>query len=281
MQLSRRPDAAVPDGQRPTILLIHGLWVTPRSWEHFHKHYEDQGYDVLAPAWPGIVGDVEDMQRNPSSFNGISIEDVVAHYTAIIETLAAPPIIIGHSYGGLVTQVLMDKGLGVAGVAINSVPPKGIIFLPLATIRAITPALLNPFVYRRTFSFSFKRFWRVFANALTESEARAAYKRYAIAAPGKALYQAALSNITPRSGATVNCRNNDRGPLLLIGGEIDNIMPASLNRKNFRKYKRSKAVTEYHEFPGRSHFIIGEKNWEEVADYALSWAMSHAQAVHV
>lgn len=255
-----------------TILLIHGLWVTPRSWEKFQGYYEARGYRVLAPAWPGIKGEVEEMQRDPSSFNGIGIADVLAHYTKIIRSLPELPIIIGHSYGGLITQILLDRGLGVAGVAIDSVPAKGIPILPWSTIEALTPALANPLNYQGTYLFPFARWWRVFANSLTETEARAAYAKYAIAAPGRAIYDAALSNVTPGSQAAIDFKNAHRGPLLFIGGENDVIMPAALNRKNVRKYRHSAAVTEYKEFAGRSHFIIGEAGWEEVAEYALAWA---------
>ena len=255
-----------------TILLIHGLWVTPRSWEKFKTRYEARGYTVLAPAWPGIRGQVEDMQRDPSPFNGIGIDDVLAHYTAIIRALPEPPIIIGHSYGGLITQILIDRGLGRAGVAIDSVPPKGIYVLPVSTYEALTPALANPFNARGTYLFSFARWHRVFANTLTEPEARAAYARYAIAAPGRAIFQAALSNVTPGSGATVNFRNATRAPLLIIGGEKDVIMPAALSRKIYNRHRASPVLTAYKEFPGRSHFIIGERGWEEVADHALAWA---------
>lgn len=255
-----------------TILLIHGLWVTPRSWEKFKTRYEAQGYNVLTPAWPGITGEVEDMQRDPSSFNNIGIAEVVAHYTAIIRALPELPIIIGHSFGGLITQILVDSGLAAAGVAIDSVPPKGIYILPFSTYEALTPALVNPFNAKKTYLFPFARWWRVFANSLQEPEARAAYARYAIAAPGHAIFQAALSNITPASLATVNFRNPTRAPLLVIGGEKDVIMPAALSRKIYKRHSASSAVTAYKEFPGRSHFIIGEAGWEEVADYALTWA---------
>lgn len=261
-----------------TIVLVHGLWVTPRSWEKFISYYEARGYRVLAPAWPGIKGEVEDMRHDPSSFNGIGIEEVMAHYTKIIQALPEKPIIMGHSYGGLITQLLIDRGLGVAGVAIDSVPARGIKILPWSTIEALTPALANPLNHGRTYLFPFARWWRVFANSLTETEARAAYARYAIPAPGRAIFQAALSNLTPGSPATINFRNANRAPLLFIGGENDVIMPAALNRKNFRKYRNSPAVTEYKEFAGRSHFIIGEKGWEEVAGYAVEWAEAKSAA---
>jgi pimeloyl-ACP methyl ester carboxylesterase len=261
-----------------TIVLIHGLWVTPRSWEKFQGYYEARGYRVIAPAWPGIKGEVEDMQRDASSFHGIGVDQVVAHYTRIIQALPEKPIIMGHSYGGLITQILIDRGLGVAGVAIDSVPAKGIKLLPFSTIEALTPALANPLNVRGTYLFPFARWWRVFANALNETEARAAYARYAIPAPGKAIFDAALSNLTPGSGAYIDFNNASRAPLLFIGGEQDVIMPASLNRKNHRKYRHSAAITEYKEFPGRSHFIIGEAGWDEVAGYALDWATAHAGA---
>ena len=254
-----------------TIVLIHGLWVTPRSWEKFQRLYEARGYKVLVPAWPGIRGDVEGMQRDPSSFNNIGIAEVVAHYTKIIQALPEKPIIIGHSYGGLITQLLVDRGLAAAGVAIDSVPPKGILVLPVSTYRSLIPAL-NPFHFRGTFRFTLKQFWNVFANTLTAAEVREAYDGQAIAAPGKAIFQAALSNLIPHSRATVNFKNPDRAPLLIIGGEKDVIMPAALSRKIFAKHSASPVTTDYKEFPGRSHYLIAEKGWEEVASYAIAWA---------
>ncbi len=257
-----------------TIVLVHGLWVTPSSWDPFRRFYEKLGHQVLTPAWPGIRGSVADMRRDPSSFNGIGAGEVVAHYTKIIRALPEPPIIMGHSYGGAITQLLVDQGLGAAGVAIDSVPPKGILVLPLSTILALTPALLNPRTLRGTFLFTFEQFWRVFCNTLSESEAREAYATQAIPAPGRSIYQAALANFTPGATTTVNYRNPNRAPLLVIGGGKDVIMPAALSRKIFRKHQVSPCVTEYKEFPGRSHYIIAERGWQEVADYALTWAES-------
>lgn len=268
--------------KKGTVVLVHGLWVTPLSWENFRRFYENLGYQVLAPAWPGITGTVADMRRDPSGLKGVGAGEVVAHYTKIIRSLPEPPIIMGHSYGGVITQLLIDQGLGAAGVAIDSVPPKGIILLPLSTNLALAPALLRPSTYRGTFLFTFEQWWRVFANTLSETEARAAYEAQAIPASGRSIFQAALANLTPHAPTTINFRNNNRAPLLFIGGGKDVIMPASLNRKNFRKYHASSAVTAYKEFPGRSHYLIAERGWEEVADYALSWAAAqaanHAQA---
>ena len=259
-----------------SILLIHGLWVTPSSWEKFKGHFESRGYNVIASPWPGINQDVAGMRRDPSGLNGIGIAEVIAHYTKIIRSLPEPPIIMGHSYGGLITQLLIDRGLGAAGVAIDSVPPKGILILPLSTYLALTPALLQPSTFKKTFIFTFQKWWQVFANTLSESEARGEYEREVIPASGRSIFQAALSNVTPDSLATINFKNSSRAPLLFIGGEKDVIMPAALNRQNFKKYQASSAVTEYKEFPGRSHYIIAERGWEEVADYALNWAIAKA-----
>lgn len=262
-----------------TIVLIHGQWVTPSSWEKFKDYFESRGHEVIAPPWPGVNKDVAAMRRDPSSLNGIGIEDILAHYTAIIRGLSEPPIIMGHSFGGLITQLLIDKGFGAAGVAIDSVPPKGILLLPLSTYRALTPVFLQPSTFKKTFLFTFEKWWKVFAGTLSESEAHREFEREVIPAPGRAIFQAALSNVTPNSLATVNFRNNTRAPLLFIGGEKDLLMPAALNRKNFRKYAASSAITEYREFPGRTHYIIAEKGWEEVAEYALDWAIARSSPV--
>ena len=259
-----------------TIVLIHGLWVTPKSWDQFRRYFEAAGYRVLAPAWPGIRGTPAEMRRDATGLHGIGIAEVIAHYTKLIRELPEPPILMGHSYGGLITQLLIDRGLGAAGVAIDSVPPKGIYLLPLSTYRALAAALINPGNYRRTFLFSFRQWWRVFANTLPRSEAEKAYEDQVIPASGRAIVQAAFANFTPHALSTINFANNRRAPLLLIGGEEDVIMPARLNQKNFRKYRHSSATTEYRSFPGRSHYIIAEPGWEEVAEFALDWAARKA-----
>jgi len=165
--------------------------------------------------------------------------------------------------------------LGVAGVAIDSVPPKGVYILPLSTYLALLPAFLKPATLKGTFLFTLQQFWKVFANTLSEAEVREAYETIAIPASGRAIFQAALANFMSKAPTAINFHNSKRAPLLLIGGEKDVIMPSALNQKNFRKY-RSSAVTEFKEFPGRSHYIIAETGWEEVAEYALSWAEGHA-----
>lgn len=260
--------------KRP-IVLVHGLWVTPHCWDKFRSYYESRGYQVLTPAWPGVSDDAAGMRRDASSLNGVGAEQVIAHYAEIIRGLPEAPIIMGHSYGGVITQALIDRGLGAAGVAIDSVPPKGILVLPVSTYLALLPAFLKPSTFKGTFLFTLQQFWKVFANTLSEVEVREAYESIAIPASGRAIFQAALANFMAKAPTYINFRNEKRAPLLLIGGEKDVIMPSALNRKNFRKY-RSSAVTEFKEFTGRSHYIIAEAGWEEVAEYALSWASERA-----
>jgi pimeloyl-ACP methyl ester carboxylesterase len=262
--------------KRP-IVLVHGLWVTPHCWDKFRSYYESRGHRVLTPAWPGVRDDAAAMRRDASSLNGVGAEQVVAHYAEIIKGLPEPPIIMGHSYGGVITQVLIDRGFGAAGVAIDSVPPKGILVLPISTYLALLPAFLKPATFKGTFLFSLEEFWKVFANTLSEAEVREAYESIAIPASGRAIFQAALANFMADAPTFIDFHNSKRAPLLLIGGEKDVIMPSALNQKNFRKY-RSSAITEFKEFPGRSHYIIAEKGWEEVAEHALSWAEEKAGA---
>jgi pimeloyl-ACP methyl ester carboxylesterase len=259
------------------VLLIHELWVTPLSWEPFRRFYENLGYQVLAPAWPGIEGSVDQLRRNASALNGVGMGEVTARYAEIVRDLAEPPVIMGHGYGGVVTQLLVDQGLGAAGVAIASLPPKGILIQSLSTGRAMLPALANPFHYRGTVGLSFRQFWRSFCNTLSESEARRVYESQAVPAPCRPIFQVALANLTSGAATTVSFKNPNRAPLLFIGGGEDLIVPPSLVRRTFRNHRASPCVTEYREFPGRGHYIIAEQGWQEVADYALIWARAHAR----
>ena len=260
-----------------TIVLIHGLWVTPRSWESFQGFYEARGYQVFAPPWPRLHGEVEDIRADPSALAGLGLLEIFEHYAKFVRTLDEPPILIGHSFGGLAVQVLLDRGLGAAGVSIDGTPPKGILPLPWSVIRSANPVLSNPLNYWRAVPLTFEQFRYAFANTMTEADARAAYERNAIPGPGRAVFQSALGNLTPNAATTVNHLNAERAPLLLIAGGSDHLVPPVLNRVNHAKYQKSRAVTDYKEFPNRSHLIIAQEGWEEVAQYALDWAEA---AVH-
>jgi alpha-beta hydrolase superfamily lysophospholipase len=266
--------AKAPD----TVVLIHGLWVTPLSWEHWVERYTARGLKVFAQAWPSMDVDIEVLRREPDRVAGLDINEIVDHYDGLVRGLESKPIIMGHSFGGLFTQILIDRGLGAAGVAIDSAPVKGILLLPFSTLRVSFPALSNPFNFHKAAALTEEQFHYAFGNLLSEDESRRVYERYAVPGPDHVLFQAALANFNPDAPTAVDFHRDDRAPLLLIAGGKDHIAPASLTETNYNLYRRSKAVTAYKEFPERSHYTLGEPGWEEVADYALDWAMENAKA---
>ena len=266
-------DKAGPD----TIVLIHGLWMTALSWEHWVEHYTDRGYRVIARSWPGMEGDIEAIRADPSAIAKLGVTDVVDHYEAIIRELDKPPIIMGHSFGGLMTQILLDRGLGAAGVAIDSAPVKGILVLPFSTIRVSIPALSNPANNHRAVALTRDQFHYAFANTLSEEESNKIYDRYAVPGPDHMIFQASFANFNPHAATTVNFANDSRAPLLLVAGGKDHIAPASVTKANYKLYSKSRAVTEYKEYPDRPHFTIGQAGWEAVADFALDWSVQHAK----
>jgi pimeloyl-ACP methyl ester carboxylesterase len=263
---------------KPTIVLIHGLWLTPRSWEGWIDRYQKAGYKVIAPSWPGLEGEVEAIRKDPSALKGLKLKTVVDHYDRIIRKLDTQPIIMGHSFGGLIVQQLIDRGLGAAGVLVDSAQPAGIPVLPLVTIRATLPILGNPFSFNATTSLSPKQFNFAFTNELNEVESKKVYDRYQIPAANRILWDAALALLNPNGSSKVNFRNANRAPLLFIAGGNDHLAPKAINKANLKKYVQgSNAVTDYREFPNRTHHTVGQKGWEEVADFAIQWAAEHAR----
>jgi pimeloyl-ACP methyl ester carboxylesterase len=256
--------------EKQTIVLIHGLWMTPRSWEKWIPHYEAKGYDVIAPAWPGLESEVEALNEDPTPLEGLGIETIVDHYESIIKELDAPPIIMGHSFGGAFTQILVSRGLGSAGVGIASGTVKGVPDLPLSTIKATTPVLKNPFGRKNATALDEKQFHYAFANTLSEDESKAIYERYAVPAANQVLFEGAFANFHRHPPTEVDFEKQDRAPLLFIAFEDDHIIPPSAARHNYEKYS-SPPVVAYKEYPGRPHFP-GVERWEAVADFALDWA---------
>ncbi|WP_410604198.1 alpha/beta hydrolase [Amycolatopsis sp. lyj-90] len=258
-----------------TIVLVHGLWMTPLSWEHWIERYENLGFKVIAPTWPGLEGGAEALRRDPGPLENLGIEEIVDHYETIIRALDKPPIIIGHSFGGVFVQLLLDRGVGAAGVAIDSGPVKGVLRLPLTSLRAAFPVLGNPFNLKKAVPLTPKQFHYAFTNSLSEEESRKVYDRYHIPAAARVLFQGAFANLNPKAVTKVDLAKPDRAPLLMIAGTADHIVPPSMNKENVKRYRKSPSVTEYVEFPGRTHYIVGQDGWEEVADKALAWAVDH------
>jgi alpha-beta hydrolase superfamily lysophospholipase len=257
-----------------TIVLIPGLWMTALCWEHWVKHYSNKGYCIIARSWPGMEDGIEQLRRDPSSFASLGLKDVADHYEQIIRDLETPPIIIGYGIGGLVTQILIDRGWGAAGVAIASAPVRGIARLPLSMLKLAFSVLGNSFNSRETISLTPKQFHRTFTNSRTETESLDAFKRYVVPAPYRVLVQTAFANFTSHTAATVNVRNDTRAPLLLVAGGKDRVVPSSLVKATFDLYRESKAETDYKEFPDQAHFTLLQET--KVADYALGWALCRA-----
>lgn len=254
-----------------TIVFIHGAWVTADCWDRFVPFFEAKGYRCLAPSWPGKDRRVEVIRADPSALAGLGIGEIVDHYAAIIKGLDEPPILIGHSFGGLFTQILLDRGLGAAGVAIDSAPPKGIWAYEPTALRSLMTTLLHWRVWRRVVRWKYSNFRYAFVHTLPEDEARAAYDRYVIPESGRIFFQSAIAMLSGSSPTRVNFSNGTRAPLLLIAGAKDRIVPPVINRRNVKAYAKSAARTDFREFPDRTHWIIAQDGWQEVAEHAASW----------
>ena len=222
------------------------------------------------------MDDVAALREDSSAVEHLGIAEIVDHYAGIISALDNPPIIMGHSFGGAFAEILLDRGLGAAGVAIDAAAVKGITKLPLSTLRSAWPVLKNPANRHKTVMLSPEEFHYAFTNTMTEEESQAVYNAYAVPGPGRVLFQGALANFNPHSPAKVDFKKDDRAPLLLISGGSDHVVPAAVDASVAKHYEKSEAVTEYKEFPGRPHYTVGAPGWEEVADYAIEWAEAHA-----
>lgn len=261
-----------------TIVLVHGFWVTPRSWEHWITHYEAQGYRVLAPAYPGFEVEVEALREDPSPIVDLTVPGIVDHLVSVIDELDAPPILMGHSAGGVMIQLLLDRGYGAAGVAINSAPTEGVKVVPLSQVHATFEVLKNPANRHRAVGFSPEQWHYAFTNTFTEEESLALYERYHVPASGNVFWANVLANVTPgRQDTWVDYHNADRAPLLFISGSEDHLMPPSVQRSNAKHYKAA-ATTEVKVYDGYAHLLPAQEGWERIADDALAWALAHAGA---
>jgi pimeloyl-ACP methyl ester carboxylesterase len=248
-----------------TIVLIHGLWMTPRSWEKWAKRYASRGYKVLAPAWPGLDAEVESLRRDPTPLKRLDLAQVVDHYDQLIRGLGGPPIIMGHSTGGSITQILLDRGLGAAGVGVASGTVRGVRDLPLSRLRSSRPVLGNPFNRGKATPLSAKQFHYAFANTLSRERSDEIYERYHVPAANSVLFDLAFASFQRHPTARVDFGKADRAPLLFVAFAEDHVVPAKASRHNAEKYDASKAIIAFNAFAGRPHFP-GAPRWEEVAD---------------
>jgi len=255
---------------RPAVL-IHGLWLHASSWTPWLELFQEAGYAPTAPGWPGDPDTVEESRRDPSRVAGKGIDDVVDHYARIIEKLEVPPVVIGHSFGGLIAQRLLGQDLAVAAVAIDAAPIKGVLNLPVSALKVASIALRKPANRNLAISLTAEQFRYGFGNALSGQESAELYDRWTVPSPGKPLFEAALANFTPRSPAKVNTANKTRGPLLLTAGGKDHTVPAAITTSTRKLYHKSPAITDFIEFPDRGHSLTIDHGWREVAQAALDW----------
>jgi pimeloyl-ACP methyl ester carboxylesterase len=267
------------DAAPATIVLIHGFWVTPRSWEHWVAHYEARGHEVLAPAYPGFDAEVEALNADPSPIERLEVSEIVARLESVVRELETPPILIGHSAGGVFVQLLLDRGLGAAGVALNSAPTEGVKVAPLSQLRAAFPVLRDPIHRDRAVGFTFEQWHYAFTNTFTEEEGRALYERYHVPASAAVFWENVLANVKPGPQDTwVNYENARRPPLLFVAGSEDNLMPPKVQRSNAAHYKAPGTVTEVKEYEGYAHLLPAQAGWEAIADEVLAWAEAQARA---
>jgi pimeloyl-ACP methyl ester carboxylesterase len=253
------------------LMLIHGAWLSSQSWDTFAGYFRDHGYDVSTPEWPRKQGGVEELRNDTEAIEGLGLNEIVDHYEEQIRALDESPILIGHSFGGLIVELLLDRGLGRAGVAMSPAPPKGILVLPFSSLKAASPALAHPSRWHGVVPLTLEEFTYGFVNTFSPEDAKAAYEKYAVPESGQIFYEAGFANFHLHPPTEVHFKNEDRAPLLIVGATEDKTVPASLSKKQYEKYEKSPATTEYLEFEGRPHLMMVADGWEEIAGAIETW----------
>lgn len=253
------------------VVFIHGLWLHATSWQPWVELFDSKGYAAVAPGWPHEPDTVPAAREQAEAVANISIDDATDHFASIIDAMDTPPVVIGHSFGGLIAEKLLGQGRGAAAVAIDPAQIKGVLPLPLAQLRSGLPALGNPANLHRAVALTESEFRFGFGNALTEDESRELFERWTIPSPARPLFQAAAANFVMHSQAAVDTAREDRGPLLLVSGTADHTVPDVVTRSTFKQYRDSSAVTELKQFEGRGHSLTVDSGWKDVADATLAW----------
>jgi len=253
------------------VVFVHGLWLLAESWQPWRDFYEQQGFVTLAPGWPDDPETVEEARAKPDVFAGKGVGQITDHVQEMIAALDRKPIVIGHSFGGMIAQKLAGRGLSLVTVAIDPAPFRGVLPMPLSMIQGAFPVLGNPLNRKRAVALSFSQYRFAFANRLPENEAKALYEAHSVAGSGLPLFQAATANLNPGTEVSVDTHNPSRGPLLIISGEFDNIVPSSIAKASFRLYAKNPSATEIIEIEGRGHSLNVDSGWREVADTALAF----------
>ena len=257
------------------VVFVHGLWLHASSWGPWVDAFDEAGYSASAPGWPGDGDTAEETRAEPERVAGYGIAEVVAHYADEIGKLDRKPIVVGHSFGGLIAERLLSDGAAAAAVAIEPAPAKGVLYLPPSALRVASVALRNPANRNGAVSLSKGQFRYGFGNTLSEQESDELWERWAIPSPGKPLFEAALANVTPGSPAAVDRKNATRGPLLITAGGKDHTVPAAISRQTQMLYSKSPAITDLRTFPDRGHSLTIDNGWREVADVVLGWLGAH------
>jgi non-heme chloroperoxidase len=263
-------DRANETGLQP-VVFIHGLWLLPSSWDRWATVFEEAGYTALSPGWPDDPETVEEANAHPEVFAHKTVGQVADHFAEVIGRLTKKPAVVGHSFGGLLAQIIAGRGLSAAAVAIDPAPFRGVLPLPISALKSSAPVLGNPANRNRAVPLTYEQFRFGFANAVSEEEAKELYDTYAVPAPGAPLFQAATANLNPWTEAKVNSKNPDRGPLLIVSGEKDHTVPWAIANASYKKQKRNEGVTEIVEIPNRGHALTIDSGWREVADKALAF----------
>jgi len=269
---------AVNDSGRAPVMFVHGLWLLPSSWDRWRSVFEAAGYATISPGWPDDPNTVDEANLHPEVLAHKTVGQIADHFADVIGELSTKPAIIGHSFGGLLTQILAGRGLSVASVAIDPAPFRGVLPLPISALKSSFPVLGNPANHGRAVPLTYEQFRYAFANEVGEDEAKELYNTYAVPGSGAPLFQAATANLNPWTEAKVKSKASDRGPLLIISGEKDHTVPWAIANASFKKQKRNVSVTEIVEVKGRGHSLVIDHGWREVADLSLGFVDRFARS---